>query len=302
MATFSNWIQAFRLRTLPLSASVILAGASLIYIPVVFEWQVFVLCLTTTFSLQILSNLANDYGDFSSGTDNAERIGPKRTMQQGFITVSQMKMALLIFILLSLVSGIGLLLTAFNLDELKKVGLFFGLGIVCIAAAIKYTVGKSAYGYRGLGDIAVFLFFGIVGVLGSAYLYVHLFRSEFILVAVCFGLLSAAVLNVNNMRDHVNDKQHNKNTLVVKIGLPTARVYHVVIVFIALCCLTGYAILTAHSWKEYFFLAIFPLLIYDAIRLLRIESEKMDPFLKRTAIFTFLLSVLFFIGKIISFY
>lgn len=302
MATFTHWLQAFRLRTLPLSASVILAGAGLMYMPVFFNWKVFLLCLSTTFFLQILSNLANDYGDFTSGADGEGRIGPDRAMQQGLITRKQMQMGLFVFIVLSLVSGISLLFTSFSWHELKAVGLFFLLGVLCIAAAIKYTVGKSAYGYRGLGDVAVFLFFGVVGVLGSSYLYLHVFRAEFILVAVCFGLLSAAVLNVNNMRDHVNDKLHDKNTLVVKIGLPAARVYHCVIIFMALVCLVIYAVLTAHSWKEYLFVLVFPLIILDLLKLMHVPSEKMDPFLKRTAIGTFLISILFFIGKIISFY
>src|SRR5687767_10532272 len=144
MATFLNWIQAFRLRTLPLSASVILAGAGLMYVPFMFKWSVFILCVLTTFFLQILSSLANDYGDFASGADSNERIGPKRTMQQGLITKGQMKTALFVFVLLSLAAGITLLFISFNTDELKKLGLFFLLGVLCIGAAIKYTVGKSA--------------------------------------------------------------------------------------------------------------------------------------------------------------
>ena len=187
-----------------------------------------------------------------------------------------------------------------DLLKILKVSLFFLLGIVCIAAAIKYTVGKSTYGYRGLGDIAVFIFFGFVGVTGSAYLYLHEFNYQYLLVAACFGLLSAAVLNINNMRDHVNDKNHNKNTLVVRMGLQKARKYHLFIILFALSCLVAYSTCNYVSWKEFIYLLVSPLLVVDIFKLQTVLPEKMDPFLKRTAIFTFLLALLFFIGKIVS--
>jgi 1,4-dihydroxy-2-naphthoate octaprenyltransferase len=300
MVSANNWLQALRLRTLPLSASVIIAGAALVYSPFFFSWKIFILTLLTACCLQVLSNLANDYGDFKAGTDNKERIGPARTMQQGLIGVAEMKKALVVLVLLCLGSGIWLLLEVFDKNEFKMIFIFLSVGLVCIVAAIKYTVGKSAYGYRALGDVAVLLFFGGVGVIGSSYLHIRTFIPEFIWVAACFGMLSAAVLNLNNMRDVENDKASRKNTLVVKIGFNAAKKYHAFLITGAVTCMLVFAFVSGSDWKNWIFVAVFPLFFVDLIKIWKLPSEQLDPFLKKTAIFTFLLSVLFFISRLIS--
>jgi 1,4-dihydroxy-2-naphthoate octaprenyltransferase len=231
MSTIKTWVGAMRLRTLPLALSSVLAGISTAHLYYSINTTVAWLCISTAVALQILSNFANDYGDFVKGTDNDQRVGNMRALQSGIITVSQMRMAIIVLVMLSLVSGIALLYNStegqFNLWFI----LFLLLGLAAIAAAIKYTVGKNAYGYSGLGDVAVFIFFGPVAIIGT-FLLCNGLRFDTtqdwtVLFPACgLGLLSTAVLNTNNIRDIENDKNSGKYTIPVKIGLDKARVYH----------------------------------------------------------------------------
>lgn len=226
-----KWIKAFRLRTLPLALSSIIAGTALVPNNEV-NWLVFTLAVLTTLFLQVLSNLANDYGDFIKGTDNDDRVGPKRSIQSGEISVDAMKRAVIICSTLSLSSGILLLGIAFNWSFNTSFIILFLLGLIGIAVAIKYTVGKYALAYHALGDLFVFLFFGLVGVLGAKYLQSFSIQGSDFLIATTIGLWSVAVLNMNNMRDHVNDKAQSKNTLVVKLGFTRSKVYHFLIILL----------------------------------------------------------------------
>ncbi len=227
-STFSTsaWLHAARLRTLPLAVSGIVAGNMLARFYGKFDPYILFLSLLTALWLQILSNLANDYGDYIKGTDNDRRIGPLRALQSGKISPQQMKTALVICILLALGSGIPLvILGTRNLDWFT--GLFFLLlGLLSIAAAIFYTVGKNAYGYRGLGDVFVFVFFGIIAVTGSFYLQYKTLEWPVFLPAVAIGLFSTGVLNMNNMRDVENDRASGKITLAVRLGKTGSIVYH----------------------------------------------------------------------------
>ena len=221
-----HWIEAARLRTLPLSVSGIIVGSmyslratdSVDTPTEVFSWTIFGLALLTTLGLQILSNFANDYGDGVKGTDNEDRVGPKRAIQSGVITPQSMKKALVITSMLTLISAIALIYVAFGESNLLYSLFFLVLGIVAIISAIRYTVGNSAYGYKGFGDIFVFVFFGLVSTLGVDFLYSKQLDSLLILPAIAIGLLSVAVLNLNNMRDQVSDAKAGKNTIVVKMG------------------------------------------------------------------------------------
>jgi len=211
-----RWLKAFRLRTLPLSLSGIVLGTVLAANEGEINAILLALCIATTILFQILSNLANDLGDSTSGVDNDHRVGPKRSTQTGEISPKEMKRAVIILSVLSLISGsAAAYLGSIGLNQTYLL-LFFVLGIASIGAAIKYTMGKSPYGYSGLGDVFVFLFFGWLSVLGTYFLQTHSFDAMLLLPASSIGLLSAGVLNMNNMRDHVNDKTNNKNTLVVK--------------------------------------------------------------------------------------
>ena len=280
------WLHAFRLRTLPLAVSSIVVGSALGYFYDGFRPWVMVAALLTAVLLQILSNLANDLGDHEHGTDNADRIGPERAVQSGAITPALMKRAVFICGGLSFASGLWLIFTAFGFTLTTLV--FLLIGIAAIAAAVRYTYGKNPYGYAGYGDVAVFVFFGLVGVLGTAYAHMGTFEPMLLLPAIAFGLLSAAVLNVNNMRDIKNDAAMGKRTLVVRIGLLQAKMYQW-----AICC-TAFAALSTFSliedvmpWWAFILAAIFGVTVAILVKLFKSRPSEMDPYLKRLALLTF---------------
>ncbi len=213
-----NWLQAFRLRTLPLAVGAITMGAFAANIDSVFKWDIYLLAILTAILLQILSNLANDYGDYKKGTDNEKRVGPTRALQSGAISEKAMLRAVILFSLLSLISGLILLKIGLQDFGDTKTLIMLAIGLAAIGAAIKYTVGKNAYGYSGLGDLFVFVFFGVVSVTGTYFLMGTQFNWYVLLAATSFGCLSVGVLNINNLRDIKNDKASNKITLAVKLG------------------------------------------------------------------------------------
>lgn len=291
-----NWIQAARLRTLPLSVSGIIMGSAYAYYQNTFNGTIFGLAILTTLLFQILSNYANDYGDGVKGTD-ANRIGEKRLVAAGVITAQQMKNAVILFSVLSLLSALALIYVAFGKDNFTLSIIFILLGVGSIGAAIKYTVGSNAYGYSGMGDLFVFIFFGLVSVVGSNFLYSHFIDWKIFLPAISIGLLSVAVLNLNNMRDIENDKVAGKNTLVVKLGLERAKIYHQTIlvlasiIFMLFCLLNKFPLLS--------------ILIVNIPIIMNINKvnkatkyEDFDPELKKVALSTFALSVLFWLTLI----
>ena len=300
MAATSSWIKAMRLRTLPLAVSSTLAGSFMAIADRRFDSIVIALAILTTLLLQILSNLANDLGDSLKGTDNKNRIGPARTVQSGEITQKEMWWGVGIVSFLTLASGLSLIVYSLGTQS-WQVLFFLILGVVSIAAAIKYTIGNSAYGYRGLGDIFVFIFFGLTGVLGTYYLNAHTLPPDTWLMAISVGLLSTGVLNLNNMRDIENDKISGKNTFAVRIGTLNARVYHSLLVAFAIISGVVYTSLNYHSPAQFIFLAVIPFFIQDLFRILKIDEQKLlDPYLKKLAISTFAYILLFGIGILIG--
>lgn len=290
MHTVQTWIQAARLRTLPLSISGILVGASLAKLQGFFDTSLFVLALLTTVSYQILSNFANDYGDGVKGTDNQYRIGPDRALQSGAITKKSLQIGITINIVIALLFTLALIVAAFS-DNLVLLFVFMGLGIVSVLAAIFYTVGKNAYGYRGFGDIFVFLFFGGLGVLGSCFLFTQSFQWLHLLPAVTVGAMSVAVLNLNNMRDVDNDAVSNKKTLPVLYGMGFAKTYHFIMLLIALGSVVCFALMQNISLL---ILIAFVPILFHLKRVAWIEkSIDFDPELKVVALSTFLFSLLF---------
>lgn len=288
-----NWIQAARLRTLPLSVSGIIVGSFYAMYQGFFDGAIFSLAILTTLGLQILSNFANDYGDGVKGTDNQDRIGPERAIQSGAISVQQMKNGIIITSILTFLVAVLLIYISFGRDNFFYTLLFLVLGVASIVAALKYTIGNSAYGYRGLGDVFVFLFFGLLSVLGSYFLYSKVFDWYLVLPACTVGLLSTAVLNLNNMRDEISDKASGKNTLVVKIGGKNARLYHYVIVILALVALVVFALGKDFNSLQYLFLVGYVPLILHLKRIATYQNPKQyDPELKIVALSTFLISVL----------
>lgn len=289
--TIKPWLIAFRLRTLPLATASILLGCGLAALHGAHSWPVSVLAVLTAIFLQILSNLANDFGDFENGADLAGRVGPDRMVASGTIAPSAMKKAMWVFALFALASGVALLWVAFGGFTLPFLALFL-LGLAAIAAAVKYTAGRNPYGYAGLGDVSVLLFFGLIAVLGTYYLHAQRLQADLLLPALGMGLLSVAVLNLNNMRDRESDARAGKRTIPVRFGAQAAVRYHTLLVLTALLALLYYARgqslqlhlgwVVAGSWL---------LLNLYKIRKVKVATDY-DPFLKRTAINTLLFALL----------
>jgi 1,4-dihydroxy-2-naphthoate octaprenyltransferase len=299
MKKVSLWISAMRVRTLPLSISGIIVGSCLAEYNGFFNWLVFILAILTTLSLQVLSNLANDYGDGVKGTDNADRVGPKRAIQSGNISPNDMFNAIKINVLISIGLAFLLILSAFGINHMQYSFTFFLLGIICIIAAIKYTIGRSAYGYRGLGDLFVFVFFGLVSVIGCYVLYARQIDHVTFLPAAAIGLLSAAVLNLNNMRDIDSDKVSNKITLPVKLGRQNAKIYHYALVLIAIVLSLVFGILYYTSLFNLVFVVMYIPLILHLITVYKNDDPKsLDPELKKLAFSTLLLAVLLGVGHL----
>lgn len=303
MKRLQIWIQACRLRTLPLAAASIIVAGGLAQQHQVFNLGIFLLSLLTALLLQILSNLANDYGDALTGVDD-QRVGPERVMQSGLISANTMKKAIILVTVACLISGL-LLLTLSFAGDLNHWLIFLGLGAASIVAAITYTMGKLPYGYRAMGDIAVFMFFGLLGVLGCFYLQALTLPLSTLLPAFSVGLLSAAVLNVNNMRDVYSDKEANKITLVVLLGRKKAFIYHLLLIATAMVCSALYIYqLPGSQFWQYLFLLIASPLIKSCIEITQaINEDEQDGVifneqLKNTAMSTFVFSVLFTIALI----
>lgn len=299
MASTKSWIKAMRLRTLPLSMATIITGNFLAFATGYFSWLVFVFSVLTTIALQILSNLANDLGDHLKGTDNENRVGPSRATQTGEISVQEMKNGIYLFVFLALVFGVSLLF--FSKLNLEHFIYFLILGLASIAAAIFYTIGKNAYGYKAMGDLFVFIFFGLVGVGGSFYLQTGTISYQILLPAATIGFFSAGVLNLNNLRDHDNDKASNKNTLVVLLGIKNGKIYHYSIIFLSWLFIFLFVIINFYKWELLTPFITLPLFISHLVRVSKANSaEMLDPELKKLAIATFLFSILLAIGLSIT--
>ena len=293
-----NFIKAARLRTLPLSISGIILGGFLAMSDGLFNGVIFSLALITTIGFQVISNFANDYGDGVKGTD-AIRIGEERMVSSGKISPKQMKKASLISVILTIIFALFLIYESFGLSNFGYSLLFFILGIVSIVAAIKYTVGNLAYGYSGFGDVFVFLFFGLLSVLGSYFLFTKEIYFLISLPAISIGLLSTAVLNLNNMRDYQNDKKSKKNTIVVKIGLKAAKRYHYSLLLLSFISAVSYVVLTYTKTVQFIFLlAYIPLVIHALFVYNNKEELRLDAELKKVALSTFLFSVLLGLGQV----
>lgn len=294
---FKTWIQAFRLRTLPLALSSVALGCFVAYNDGGFSWKVSLLAVLTTLFLQILSNLANDYGDSKHGVDSTERVGPVRAVQSGIIRPKTMKMVVILFMFLSLISGLWLIYEGTKGIPFLYVLVFLVLGLGSIAAAVKYTIGKSPYGYSGYGDLFVFIFFGLTGVIGTYFLNTQTFNWEVLLPATAMGFLSAGVLNLNNMRDRVNDKQAGKNTLVVIMGIEKARWYHFSLIVGSIIAGLTYMLINYHSPFQMLFLLTIPMLWINVVVVFKNKiPEELDPYLKKLAIASLLFSLSFGIG------
>ncbi|MBT0810737.1 1,4-dihydroxy-2-naphthoate polyprenyltransferase [Litoribacter ruber] len=288
------WLHALRLRTLPLALSSILMASFLAYFYGIYRWEVFVMAALTTTLLQILSNLANDYGDSVHGADSTDREGPIRAVQSGIIPLAEMKVAMYLFAMLSFLSGLLLLYVA--LASWLLIAAFVGLGLLAIFAAVTYTSGSNPYGYIGLGDISVFLFFGLTGVLGTYYLHSLNIHLPILFPAISLGLFSTAVLNINNIRDIKSDKQAGKKSIPVRIGREAAVRYNWMLIIGGNVSLILYVFLE-NAWGGLAALVILPFMLKVGSGVSRETSaEKVDPYLKKMAISTLLWVLAFGVG------
>lgn len=294
--TFKAWVRAARPRTLPLSVSGILVGTALAIEAGAFDLVLFILALLTTIAFQVLSNFANDYGDGIKGTDSDDRIGPARALQSGALDAKALKRGIQITVVLCILLVLSVLWRAFGVEKWTYTLLFLGLGILSIIGAIKYTMGDRPYGYSGLGDLSVFLFFGLLAVLGTRFLFLQEFDILALLPAVTVGSLSMAVLNLNNMRDLESDRTHGKITLAVRLGRSRAKIYHMVLFLFA-----GLALVAYIFWAGWGGAAVLPVLIFLSFisHLRKVwgseDPKSLDPELKKVALGTFFLSVSFLI-------
>jgi 1,4-dihydroxy-2-naphthoate polyprenyltransferase len=298
---YQSWMKAARPRTLPLALASIITGSALAWFDGAFNGKVFALASFTAIFLQILSNLANDYGDSVRGIDNDQRVGPMRTVQSGEITPSQMRIGIAISVLASFVTGIWLIAEGIRGLNASFFVVFLLLGVASIVAALKYTMGRNPYGYAGLGDISVFLFFGQTGVLGTYFLHTHHLSWGAVLMAFVLGLFSMGVLNLNNMRDIENDINCGKLTLAARIGLTKAKIYHAMLILLGLAGASVFLAFYYTSAWQLIFLLVFPKFIIDLKNIFEIsENQKLDPFLKKLSISTFVFAILFGTGLILS--
>ncbi|MBI3234262.1 MAG: 1,4-dihydroxy-2-naphthoate octaprenyltransferase [Bacteroidetes bacterium] len=286
------WIQAMRLRTLPLAISGILCGAAVAKYDQFYSFTILFWSLLTAILLQILSNFANDYGDYMKGVDNDQRLGDKRAMQSGLISPIEMKVALVITSILCLLCGIKLLTVAFRPSITFFV--FLLIGLLAIAAALKYTIGKTAYGYKGLGDVFVFIFFGIVAVTGSTWLHTQQFEWLSLLPATTIGLYSAAVLHINNTRDMENDKAGGKYTLAIALGLKGSRIYLCTILTIGFFASVAYTFLVFTQWYQPLWVFSVTPILYVAVSVCKLPpSPAYNGLLKMMSLSTLAYAVLF---------
>lgn len=293
------WLSAFRLRTLPLALASIAMGTFLAASFELMQPKIFLLSALTTIFLQILSNLANDYGDSIHGADSVDRKGPQRAVQSGEISSKAMFRAMIIFALLSLISGVWLLFEA--IESEYTFGLFLALGILAIIASITYTAGSHPYGYMGFGDISVLIFFGWVAVLGTFYLHTQFINWWIILPATSCGLFATAVLNLNNIRDIESDKLAGKNSLPVRMGKNNAIKYHWFLLIAGIFCAMVYVVFHFQSAFQFLFLIVLPLLFINGKAVYeKKEAAELDPYLKQMALTTLLFVVTFGVGQMMT--
>lgn len=289
------WFETARPKTLPLAIASIVTGSALAYYYHQFNGTIALLALITATLLQIVSNFANDYGDHIKGSDTAERIGPLRGIQQGAITFSQLRLGLILVTLASMISGAALIAVA--CQTWNDVLAFIVLGILAIIASITYTVGKKPYGYMGLGDVSVFIFFGLLGVCGTFYLQSHLLNWAMVLPAMMSGLLAVAVLNINNLRDIEQDKKSGKNTLIVRIGAVAGRYYHISLLILATLFALLFALYHFQHWYSFIFILVLPLLAKHAVFVMNHQDAlQLRPMLAQMAKLALLFNIIFSLG------
>ncbi len=297
-STIADWLSAARPRTLPLALASIFMGSFLAASVNKFDWLIFTFCCLTTIALQVLSNFANDYGDTENGADLAGRVGPQRAVQTGAITPKQMMKGIINLAIICLIFGISLLYFSFKNESWNVFFGFLGLGLVSMLAAYTYTAGKKPYGYAGLGDISVLIFFGLVGVLGSNYLFTKSFDLMNTLPALSCGFFATAVLNINNIRDIESDTRAGKKTIPARLGKEKAVIYHWILLISGMASIVIFSFLKGE--KHFYYIICFPLFFINGIKVSRLPNP--DPMLKQMALSTLVFVLLFGVVQLLNMY
>lgn len=284
-----------RLRTLPLSMAGVLLGILLATADFRVDPWVAVLILLTTVCLQILSNLSNELGDVLHGTDTEDRKGPQYGLNSGVLSIREMKGLIALFVVLCILSGTAMTLLSFGtLWDLTSI-LVLLMGAGAIMGAMKYTLGRNPYGYRGLGDVYVFLFFGLVAVLGSYFVASHTLFWRLLLPGAAIGCFSVGVLNVNNIRDMETDAA-NRVTVAIRLGERKAKVYQTVLIVAGWLLMLAYCQLRMFSWWHHLFVLTLPLFILHLRGVWKRTGKHLDPMLPLLVMSTFLFCLLAGIG------
>ncbi len=299
-SSWAIWISAARPRTLALAIASVGMGVFMAATAVQLDGPIVLLTFLTAILLQVLSNLANDYGDSVHGADHAGRSGPSRAVQSGRVSIRSMKRAIVLVTLLTLLSGVALLWMALGAVGFIVLLAFGSLGLLAIWAAVSYTSGGLAYGYVGLGDLAVFLFFGWLGVLGSYYLQTRVLHPDLFLLATSCGLFTVAVLNVNNIRDINSDKLAGKQSIPVRLGVDRARKYHWLLIVGGLMTAFAYVALVFQSPWQLLFIISIPLFVRNGKAVSSKPPTELDPFLRQLSLTTLLFVMTFGVGQIIG--
>lgn len=289
----SYYIKSMRLRTLPLSLAGVVLGILLAVADYRINWKAALLVMLTTVCLQILSNISNELGDTLNGVDGEGRQGPKYSLENGGLSIDEMKRFIKIMAVVCALSGLLMLQcsfgTLFGIEPLCLIA----LGAAAIGGAIKYTLGRNPYGYRGLGDISVFIFFGIVSVLGSYFVVAHTIPSLIlVLPAAAIGCFSVGVLNVNNIRDMESDRGL-RVTVPLKLGIHNARIYHTALIVLGWLCLVAFNLMRFPDPWHWVFIVTLPLYIIHLRGVWTLEGRALDKMLPLLVMSTFILSLLF---------
>lgn len=293
------WLITARPKTLPLALASIITGSMLAAFIGAFNWTISLLAILTALLLQVVSNFANDYGDHLKGADTSERIGPLRGIQYGIISSKQLKLGLVAVVIAALSCGLTLILLA--TESWQDLLAFLILGLLAIIASITYTIGHKPYGYSGLGDLSVLIFFGWLGVGGTYYLQAHHINLPILTIATACGLLAAAVLNINNLRDIEQDRKAGKNTLAVRLGVKRAKIYHCLLIVIAILLYLRFSLLYIPRWQGFLVLFAFPFLLKHAWTVLNSnEPQQLRPMLAQMSMLALCVNILFSISLLLS--
>ena len=299
MKSLKPYVVAMRLRTLPQSLAGVSLGLMLAASDYVVKPSVMVFTLLTAVFLQILSNTCNELGDYLKGTDRlSDRQGPDYTLTKGLISEKEYRAMIAVYIVLSVLSGLAMIW--FSFGTFFDYGPFITmlLGVAAISGAVKYTLGRHPYGYKGQGDLFVFIFFGIVSVLGSYFVATHEIRTAILLLpAMSIGCFSTAVLNVNNIRDMECDAA-TRRTIPVRIGEKKAKVYHTCLIAAGWVCMLSFSMLRIFDRWHYLYVLSLPLFVFHLIRVWQLSGKALDPQLPLLVISTFIFALLAVFGFI----